>query len=120
MKFIDSKTHGILDYMSGVLFIASPWLFNFSNQDTAMLIPIIVGLMIIVLSAMTNYELGLIHAIPLNVHLTIDVLTGLFLMASPWIFDFADIVMWPHVIFGALEVGAGVFTFKRVQNPELR
>nr|MBI1232306.1 hypothetical protein [Cytophagales bacterium] len=50
MRFIDSKTHAVLDYMSGVLFIVSPWVFGFANNDAAMWVPIIVGVMILVMS----------------------------------------------------------------------
>jgi hypothetical protein len=28
-----------------------------------------------------------------------------FLLASPWLFGFADRIAWPHVLFGLIEIG---------------
>jgi hypothetical protein len=116
MRFIDSKTHGFLDYAGGVLFIASPWLFNFSDIESAKMVPIIIGIMVIGMSLFTDYELGAFRTIPLSIHLTIDIISGLFLLASPWIFDFADRVFWPHVILGLIEISAGLFTVRKVST----
>lgn len=110
MKFIDTKTHGVLDYLSALLFIISPWIFGFATGGPAQWIPIIVGVMIIGMSVFTSYELGAVHLIPMRSHLAIDIVTGIFLALSPWLFGFADKVLWPHVIFGILEFGAGSFT----------
>ncbi len=44
------------------------------------------------------------------IHLGADVLAGILLAASPWLFGFSDRVFWPHLIVGALEIGAGLIT----------
>lgn len=112
MRFISSKVHGVLDYLSGALFIASPWLFGFADGGPAQWVPVLVGAMILVASLMTDYELGVVKVVSMPLHLTLDVLSGLFLAASPWIFGFADSVYLPHVVFGLLEIGAGLMTHK--------
>ncbi|RIV19945.1 hypothetical protein DYU11_23810 [Fibrisoma montanum] len=43
-------------------------------------------------------------------HGVLDCLSGLLILGSPWIFDFDEQVYPPHVIFGMLEIGAGLFT----------
>jgi hypothetical protein len=35
MRFIPTKTLGIVDYLSAILIIASPWLFNFTGDIAA-------------------------------------------------------------------------------------
>lgn len=110
MKFISTKTHGILDYIGGIVLIISPWLFGFATGGPAQWIPVILGLMIIGVSIFTRYELGAVRLIPMSTHLMIDIVTGLFLAVSPWLFGFADIVFWPHLLLGLLEAGAGFFT----------
>ncbi|MFD1143666.1 SPW repeat protein [Larkinella insperata] len=112
MNLIPTRVHGVLDYLSGVLFVASPWLFGFADGSAAQWVPVIAGLALLGLSIFTNYEAGLVKSIPMPTHLTVDVLTGIVLAASPWIFGFADRVYLPHVIFGLLEVGAGLLTQK--------
>lgn len=110
MKPIPTRVHGVLDYASGLLFIASPWLFGFANGEAAQWVPIVAGIAILGLSALTDYEAGLLKRIPMPVHLTMDILTGVLLAASPWLFGFADYVYLPHVLFGILEIGAGLLT----------
>lgn len=116
MRFINSKVHGILDYMSGLLFIASPWLFGFADDSAAMWVPIIAGIAVLGMSLLTDYEMGAFRTIPLSVHLTMDVVTGILLLASPWLFGFSDYVYVPHVVFGILEIGAGLFTKRYVEG----
>lgn len=110
MRFLDSKTHGMLDYLTGILLIVAPWLFDFAQMGAETWVPVIVGITIILMSVFTSYELGLIRKIPLKTHLIVDVVTGLFLALSPWIFDFAEIIYWPHVLFGVMEMAAGLVT----------
>jgi hypothetical protein len=40
----------------------------------------------------------------------IDLMSGIFLAVSPWLFGFADEVYLPHLVLGILEVGAALFT----------
>lgn len=121
MRFIPTKLHGLLDYASGLLFIASPWLFGFAYDArsdlpttiSAQWIPVFVGIGVLTYSILTDYELGLIRRLPMPVHLTADFwFAGVFLAASPWIFGFADRVYLPHVLLGAFSLAAGLLTKK--------
>lgn len=112
MRFINTKTHGILDYLMGVVLIISPWLFGFANGGAAQMVPIVIGIVIIGMSIFTHYELGLVKKIPMSMHLTLDVIGGIVLAISPWLFGFSEYVFLPHLIFGLLEVGAGLTTEK--------
>jgi hypothetical protein len=51
-----------------------------------------------------------VRVIPVPVHLGIDVLGGLLLAASPWLFGFNDRVWGPHLVFGLLEAGLALVT----------
>ncbi|HSI76670.1 MAG TPA: SPW repeat protein [Lunatimonas sp.] len=115
MRFIDSRTHAVIDYMSGILFIASPWVLGFANHGAAMSLPSITGALIIIISLMTDFEYGLLPAVSLPMHLHFDIIIGLVLLTSPWIFGFSARVMWPHVIFGMVSVFAGLFTEKQIR-----
>ena len=110
MRLIPTKVHGVLDYLSGLLLIASPWLFGFANDSFAQWVPIVVGATILLASLITDYELSLAKIIPMQTHLAMDVLGGATLAASPWLFGFDEWVYWPHVLLGVAEIGAGLFT----------
>lgn len=110
MRFINTRIHGMIDYMMGILLIISPWLFGFANGGAAQWVPIILGVGAIFYSIVTDYELGLLKLIPVKAHLMIDLVAGIFLAASPWIFGFADEVYLPHLILGIAEIGASLMT----------
>lgn len=110
MRFISTRAHGVLDYTVGILLIIAPWLFNFANGEAAMWIPIILGVGTILYSLITRYELGITSAISMSTHLWLDGIAGLFLAISPWLFNFADLVLYPHLIVGLFEIGAALMT----------
>lgn len=118
MRFIDTRTHGMMDYLMGILLIISPWLFGFADGGAAQWVPIILGLGALLYSVITDYEMGLLKIIPMSAHLMIDILSGVFLAASPWIFGFAEEVYLPHLILGIVEIGAGLMTKKSPAYPE--
>lgn len=108
---IDTKTHGYIDYLMGILLIILPFILDFPD-GSATTLPIVLGAGTIVYSLLTNYELGAKRLLSMKAHLGIDLVAGLLLIAAPWIFGFADVVFWPFVILGVLEVGAAVLTKK--------
>jgi hypothetical protein len=112
MRFISTKAHGVMDYLVGILLIASPWLLNFTRGGAETWVPVILGAGAIVYSLLTDYELGVSRTISMRTHLTLDLLSGIFLAASPWLFGFSEYVYLPHLILGLLEIGASLATEK--------
>src|SRR5690554_5888538 len=110
MKTISKKSHAILDYGSVILLIASPWLFNFEPDAAAKTIVIVAAVLILVLSLLTDYDGGFIKVIPIGIHLMADIILGLFLIASPWLFQFSNETFLFHVIMGMVALIAGTFT----------
>lgn len=110
MHLIPTSVHGVLDYTVGALLIAAPWLLGFASNDAQAIVPIALGAGAIAYSLLTRYELGLFPVISMTGHLWLDGLSGVFLALSPWIFGFADVIWWPHVLFGVLEIGAAMLT----------
>ena len=110
MKIINTKVHGVLDYLMGILLIASPWILNFADGTAAQYVPIALGITMIIMSILTDYELGVVKTLSMKTHLTIDLISGIFLAASPWLFNFDERVYLPHLILGILEIGAAIMT----------
>ncbi|MFL6646868.1 MAG: SPW repeat protein [Sulfurifustaceae bacterium] len=114
-RVIPTKAHAGMDYLVGILLIAAPWIFGFSDETTAgSWISVLAGVAVLGLSAITNYEGGLLaHAVTMRMHLFSDALLGIFLAASPWLFGFADhgANAWlPFVLIGASELLAAGMT----------
>jgi len=117
MKFIGTKTHGWLDYIMGALLIAAPWIFDFDRGGAETWVPVVLGAGTILYSLLTDYEMGVSRQISMRTHLTLDMIGGALLAASPWIFGFADYVWSPHLVLGIIEIGAALFT-KTVPDTE--
>jgi SPW repeat len=91
-RMIPTKAHAALDYVVGLLLIASPWLFGFADESSAATwIAVVAGIAMILMSTVTDYEGGILsHMLPMRTHLLTDAAMGAFLAVSPWLFGFAD------------------------------
>ena len=71
------------------------------------------GIGLILYSLFTDYELGVWKVAPMAVHNLIDIVAGMLLAASPWLFGFAD--EWPTsgrrlVVIGLAAIFLGLTT----------
>lgn len=107
---IDTRTHGILDYATGALLLAAPYLFGFATGGIEQWLPQHLGAMTIAMSLFTDYELSISRAIPLRVHLGMDMVSGALLAVSPWLFGFAGLIWWPHLLVGLVEIVVPMLT----------
>lgn len=116
MKKLSTKLHGRLDYLTGILLLALPWILGFNDVPKATWTVIFVGSMIIMMSMFTNYESGLVRTISMSTHLNVDIVTGLVFAASPWLLGFADQVYLPHLILGLYETLTSLATSRHPQT----
>jgi hypothetical protein len=93
MRFLATPFHGIADYAVGMMLIPAPWVLGFSDDTTAgTLISVLAGIALFAYCAYTDYEGAIFaRAIRMPVHLAADAALGLFLIATPWLFGFADL-----------------------------
>jgi hypothetical protein len=104
MHVISSKTHGALDFIVGIFLIVAPLLMWSSYNGPAIWVPVILGIVTLVYSACTNYELGRFKILSMRAHLVIDFIAALLLGASPWLFNFHDEIYLPYLIVALLEI----------------
>jgi hypothetical protein len=116
MRIIPTRIHAMMDYLMGILLIVSPYLFGFANGGVAQWLPMILGAGVIAYSLVTRYEYSVAGLISVPAHLVLDGLGGALLLVSPWLFGFADTVVWPHVILGIFEIGASLMTKTRPET----
>lgn len=102
MKFLNTKTHGYLDYTIGLSLLLVPSSFGLEANTIQSLIFYILGIFTIFLSLQTDYEAGIYKLLPMETHIYIEILSGLFLALSPWILGFSANVFLPHLLFGGL------------------
>jgi hypothetical protein len=94
MKIINTRLHGILDYVISLTLIL-PWIMDYqtASKDTWALSAL--GGLIFLFSFITDYEFGLIKLIPMKVHFIFDVIAALLLATSPWLFTLHNYSNWP-------------------------
>ena len=107
---LPTRIHGMLDYLLGALLIASPWLLGFADNEAARWAPVVLGAGVLVYSAFTDYELGVVKKLQMPAHLLLDAAGGVLLAVSPWMLGFDDRVWIPHVVLGLVEVATAAIT----------
>ena len=75
MKIISSKAHGILDYATAIFLLAAPTLFKMEGDLCTF--TYILGGVHLGLTALTDFEPGLIKIIPFRIHGLIEVIVSL-------------------------------------------
>jgi hypothetical protein len=110
MKIINTRLHGVLDYTVAVLLIAMPWILGFAESGCETWIPVIAGATTIVYSLLTRYEYSISPLIPMRTHLWLDALSGVALIATPYLFGYTDRFYLPQVFAGILELLVTGFT----------
>lgn len=121
MQTISTRMHGMIDYATAAVLILIPLFYILGGATGAVVwIPLIAGLALLGMSLVTRYELGVIRWIPMRTHLLADMLLGAFLIVSPWLFGFADVVWWPHVLVGIAEIAVAAMTKRQPSLPAAR
>jgi hypothetical protein len=94
--------HGLLEYLVGAFFIASPFVFGF-DADEATAVGIVGGVALILLAATAQTGPALTPMVPVVLHVLFDLALAGFLIASPFILGFSDEAA-PTAIFIAVGV----------------
>jgi len=94
--------HGVIEYLAGIFLIAAPLLLGY-DSGAATAVSVIVGVVVLVVAAMTEGPTGLIPQLRLAAHVALDYVLAALLIASPFLFGFTDEGA-PTAVFIALGV----------------
>jgi hypothetical protein len=114
---ISLRAHGIMDYIYGLLLMAAPWVFGFSGEAAARETALALGVLTLVYSVATDYELGLVRVLPFRAHLWLDGILGLALTVGPWLMPVSDRARTILVAFGIIALVVTALT--RRPHPNL-
>ena len=116
VKLIPTRIHGVLDYLTGLVLIAIPLLFNWPQPEAMIFMAL--GAAALVYSLITRYELGVFKLLPMTAHLVLDLLSGLALVALPFLGFVAPDLRPLFWAFGAFEIVVALLTSTRPQFAE--
>ena len=110
MRFVPTRIHGYIDYLTAIVLIVMPWAGGFAANGAETWVPVVLGLGIVGYSLCTDYECSVRRDLPMTTHLALDAGGGALLAVSPWLFGFADRVWVPFVVIGLFEIAASLMT----------
>lgn len=87
-KLLPAKVHGVADFGSGFALIAVALVLGGSSAAVAT--GVVLGAVLIVVSLLTDYPLGVIKVIPFPVHSAGDYLGAAALIGAPFVLGFND------------------------------
>jgi hypothetical protein len=88
VKLLPAWFHAIADYAVGVLLIVVALVDNGSTGAVAT--GVVVGAVVLLVSALTRYPLGIVKVLPFPVHSGGDYLAAALLIAAPFALNFAS------------------------------
>lgn len=97
-KPVSARVHGVLDYATVAAFLNAPMVFGFHGTPAA--IAYWLAGIHLLMTGCTDFPVGLFRWIPFKVHGVIELLAGIFLLAAPWLFGFAQEVAARNFFLG--------------------
>lgn len=117
--FISTKFYGFMNYLLSFALLLAPWYILARNGQpfylvggAALFLPLLYGWLQFIMAVFSDNPHGFIKFFPMKMHLFLDVVTGSFLLASPFVYGFSDRLFWPQVVLGAILCIMGIFTQK--------
>jgi hypothetical protein len=114
MRFIPTMLHGVADYLVGILVVGLPLFLGLHDTPRAVLVAL--GIIVILYSLATDYELGAVRFLKIRFHLLLDALFGVAMLVSPWLFDFPAASRVPVYVIGVLALAFTMTTQIRAEG----
>jgi hypothetical protein len=103
-RFVPLRAHAAADFLVGATFFGLPLLYDLPPPATA--VSWAVAAVHLAMTLLTDYPAGLLKLIPLEAHLTAELVGGPLLVAAPWLAGFSA-----HRVATAVFVTWGVISF---------
>jgi SPW repeat len=106
------RLHAMLEPVIGVLFIAAPWIFGFSDASDATTVSIVLGALVLLTGLTTRWRMGVVKMLSLGAHRMMDLLVAAIAILAPFVLGFSDNGAATRflIIMGVLEIGATLMT----------
>jgi hypothetical protein len=111
VKFLPAWFHAVADYGVGILLIVVALAYDGSAGATAT--GVVVGSVVLLVSMLTRYPLGVVKALPFTVHSAGDYLAAALLIGAPFALNFADAeggIAAFYIVMGAAVLAVSLVT----------
>lgn len=86
MRILNPRIHGMLDYLTVIIFALAPSLLGMSKTPT--MIAYTLAAVHLLLTLATAFPLGLVKLVPFTVQGAIELIVSVALLGTPWLFGF--------------------------------
>jgi len=101
MRFITKQIHAFLDYPVAISLMALPFLLGLgSSNPIALQLSVATGIAALLLTLLTDHQLGVIRIIPYKFHLIVDFLVAIVFILAPFILSFEGLDAYYYWIIG--------------------
>lgn len=102
MRIVTKQIHALLDYPVAVALIALPFILGLgASNPVALQLSVVTGIAALVLTLLTDHQLGVWKVIPYKGHLLVDGLVGIVFVLAPFVFSFKGLDAYFYWINGA-------------------
>jgi len=102
MKFVTKQIHAFLDYPVAIALIGLPFLLSLgSSNPLALQLSVVTGIAALILTILTDHQLGIFRIISYQIHLMVDFLVGVLFVLAPFIFSFEGLDAYYYWLNGA-------------------
>jgi hypothetical protein len=92
LRFITPNQHGVIDFAVAALLIVAPFALGLgASSALAVWISVATGLVVVVMSLLTDYRFGVVRILPFWAHLSLDGAVGVAYALIPTVLGFSGI-----------------------------
>ncbi|MCE9597672.1 MAG: hypothetical protein K8S54_06865 [Spirochaetia bacterium] len=108
MKILTPFLHGLLDYVTVVIFLVAPTALGLAGL--AAVVSYALAGVHLLMTIVTNFRLGVIKLVPFTLHGWVERIVGPVLVILPFILGFENIARLFYIAMGVIIVIVGVLT----------
>jgi hypothetical protein len=112
MKPITVSLHAASEPFLAIVLIVMPWILGYDDSDSATIVSIAAGIVVLLVGGTTRWRLSVAKIIPLHTHKLLDIGLGVLLIVLPFILGYTDETGATvfHIVMGLLFIGSGTMT----------
>jgi hypothetical protein len=111
VRLLRPGTHAVADYMAAITVLLTALVID--GPTSAKTFGVVIGVIYLIVSAMTRYPLGLVKVLPFPVHAAGDYVLGLALILGPFVGGFYDDnkgASIAYILSGVAVIGVSMIT----------
>lgn len=109
-RFVTRTVHAYLDYPVAISLLVLPFALGLGAANpAARWLGVATGMAALLLTLLTDHELGVARILPYWFHLSVDRLVGLVFVVAPFLFGFSGLDAWYYWVNGAAVLLVTVF-----------